>query len=122
MKQVSEDFRVVAASKALVSEFDVTDHKKPTHKITRDCPRVTVRFSRDDYERLQEMADGAALSVYLRAKVLEEKLPKRKMRSGSSIQDKQAIAQLLGLLGQSRIANNIMPILVLCRWMMKPNP
>jgi len=107
MKQVSEDFNVAVSSEALVPESDVTDHKKPTHKITRDCPRVTVRFSRDDYKRLQEMADGASLAVYLRAMALNERLPKRKIRSGASIQDKQAIAQLLGLLGQSRIANNL---------------
>lgn len=107
MKQALADFKVAAMSDVLAPEAEVIDHKVPTHKITRDCPRVTVRFSRNDYERLQEMADGAALSIFLRAKALEEKLPMRKGRSASSIKDKQAMAQLLGLLGQSRIANNL---------------
>ena len=79
----------------------------PRHKTTRDCPRVTVRFSRDDYERLQELADGASLAVYLRAKALDQKLPRGRKASGTAIADRAAVAQLLGLLGQSRIANNL---------------
>lgn len=79
----------------------------PRHKITRDCPRVTVRFSRADYEKLQELADGASLAVYLRAKALDRELPKRKRGAGASIEDRAAVAQLLALLGQSRIANNL---------------
>ena len=81
--------------------------KRPSHLTTRDCPRVMVRFSRDDYEKLQELADGASLAVYLRAVALNRDLPRKKRRSASTIQDRAAAAQLLGLLGQSRIANNL---------------
>ena len=77
------------------------------HKTTRDCPRVTVRFSRADYEKLQELADGASLAVYLRAKALDRNLHKRKRGSAISVKDRAAVAQLLALLGQSRIANNL---------------
>lgn len=79
----------------------------PSHKTTRDCPRVTLRFSRDDYERLQELADGMALATYIRAIALNEKMPRRSRRSASSVADKEVQAQILGLLGQSRIANNL---------------
>ena len=48
-----------------------------------------------------------ALATFIRAKVLNEQLPCKKRRSTSSLGDKQAIAQILGLLGQSRIANNL---------------
>lgn len=107
MKSAAEDFET-ATSPVVAAPVKRVNHRKvPSHKTTRDCPRVTVRFSYDDYQQLQELADGAALSVYLRAKALEEILPKRKSRSTASIEDKQAIAQLLGLLGQSRIANNL---------------
>ncbi|MGR3615284.1 MAG: hypothetical protein ACU0BB_04510 [Paracoccaceae bacterium] len=34
-------------------------------------------------------------------------MPRRKTRSTQSVVEKQALAQILGLLGQSRIANNI---------------
>lgn len=89
------------------SEPDSGNHRKPRHKTTRDCPRVTVRFSPDDYEKLQELADGMTLAVYIRAMALREELPRTKARSAASVADKAAIAQLLGLLGQSRIANNL---------------
>jgi len=107
MSKIGKNFQIAAKTESDTHLVQAIGDKKPSHKITRDCPRVTVRFSRDDYERLQELADGAALSVYLRAKALEETLPKRRKLSGSSIEDRQAIAQLLGLLGQSRIANNL---------------
>lgn len=90
--------------------LDVTSapaRKPPRHKTTRDCPRVTLRLSPEDHERLQELADGMALSTYIRAKALEESLPRRKPRSMASVADKQALAQILALLGQSRIANNL---------------
>lgn len=34
------------------------------HKTTRDCPRVTLRLSPDDHERLKELAGSMALSTY----------------------------------------------------------
>ena len=39
--------------------------------------------------------------------MLDEQLPRKKLRSSTSVGDRQAIAQTLGLLGQSRIANNL---------------
>jgi hypothetical protein len=68
---------------------------------------VTLRLSLEDHARLQELSDGMALSTYIRAKALGETLPRRKPRSSTSVLDKQALAQILGLLGQSRIANNL---------------
>jgi len=107
MSEIGERFQVAAKAENEILSAHAVGNKQPSYKITRNCPRVTVRFSRDDYKRLQELADGVALSVYLRAKALEKTLPKRRRLSSSSIEDTQAIAQLLGLLGQSRIANNL---------------
>jgi len=98
MKAVREEFGVAAKP---------SKRKAPRHKTTRDCPRVTLRLSPDDYERLKELAGGLALSTYIRAKALGLNLPRRKPRSSASVVDKQAVAQILGLLGQSRIANNL---------------
>ena len=68
---------------------------------------MTIRLSEDDHARLKEIADGMALSTYLRAKALGEDIPRRTRRSVASVADKQMLAQVLGLLGQSRIANNL---------------
>lgn len=105
MRTVKREFRDAAGfEKGAVSSAKRT---APRHLTTRDCPRVTLRFSRDDYELLQELADGMALAVYIRAKALSEDLPRKRRGSGGSIADKQALSQILGLLGQSRIANNL---------------
>ena len=79
---------------------------KRKSKRSRDCPRVTVRLSPEDHDRLVELADGVALSVFLRTTALQQKLPKRR-RSGAAVQDQEAIAKILGMLGESRIANNL---------------
>ncbi|MEM9239789.1 MAG: plasmid mobilization relaxosome protein MobC, partial [Pseudomonadota bacterium] len=71
-----------------------------------DCPRVTVRLSPDDHAKLTELANGMSLSVYMRAKALDDELPRRRA-SGVPIEDRVAIAKIIGLLGQSRIANNL---------------
>ncbi len=67
---------------------------------------MTVRLSPKEHAKLTDLADGVALSVYLRAKALSEDLPRRR-RSGLLIEDRAAVAQMLALLGQSRIANNL---------------
>ncbi len=104
---VASDAKPIAPQTAPTSASRKSDHKSPRHKTTRDCPRITLRFSPDDYERLKQLADGMALATYIRAKVLGETIPRRKPRSTASVIDKQVLAQILGLLGQSRIANNL---------------
>ena len=104
MKTVQKDFQHASAA---ADTRGCLERKTVRHKTPRDCPRVTLRLSVDDHERLKEMADGMALATFIRALLLDEQLPRRKRRSSASIADKQAIAQILGLLGQSRIANNL---------------
>ena len=105
MRTVRREF--AKAAYAPQSGDDTVSGRRPAHKKTRDCPRVTIRFSPDDYERLQSLADGMTLSVYIRAKALGEELDRRKQRSSTAVADKAAVAQILGLLGESRIANNL---------------
>ena len=99
---------------ALRSDFQVSvsmpssaarSHK--SNQTSRDCPRVMVRFSEADYERLQELADGMALATFIRACALSQKPKRKSPRPTANVKDQQAIAQALGLLGQSRIANNL---------------
>ncbi|MHA3914245.1 plasmid mobilization protein [Halovulum sp. GXIMD14793] len=96
-------------------EFDQVVNGTKTHapskplgrKTTRDCPRVTLRFSEADYAKLRDLADGMALSTFIRARALSDELPKRRGPKAAPIQDQAALAQVLALLGQSRIANNL---------------
>ncbi|MGR3678913.1 MAG: hypothetical protein ACU0AZ_13145 [Paracoccaceae bacterium] len=98
MRSAQSDFQSVSSS---------TIRSKVSHKTTRDCPRLTLRLSVEDHERLQALANGMALSTYIRMITLGDAMPRRKTRSTQSVVEKQALAQILGLLGQSRIANNI---------------
>ena len=80
--------------------------KTLSRKTTRDCPYVTLRFSEADYAKLKDLADGMALSTFILARALSEELPKRCGPKAAPIQDQAALAQVLALLGQSRIASN----------------
>jgi Bacterial mobilisation protein (MobC) len=105
MKVLGHAFRDSAQTKPVSAKS--TGRKTPRNNTTRDCPRVTLRLSVDDHARLQDLANGMALSTYIRAQALGEALPRRKTKLVASVADKQALAQILGLLGQSRIANNL---------------
>ena len=105
MKTLQHEFDLVSNATAATPEKDKRKH--PRHKTTRSCPRVTLRLSVEDHARLKELAGSMALATYIRAQVLGKALPKRKPRYTASVADKQALAQILGLLGQSKIANNL---------------
>ena len=64
---------------------------------------LTLRLTRDERTRLEELAAGMTLSAYVRACVFAENTKRPK----SPLQDKKSIAEALALLGQSRIASNL---------------
>lgn len=66
----------------------------------------SIRLSEEERARLAMEAAGAPLGAYIKAKVLGAP-PMRLRRTGLSIQDRTALAQLLALLGKSRLANNL---------------
>ncbi len=107
MKTAVEEFGLAANSVPVSVPKARDKSRRSRYMTTRDCPRVTIRLSEEDHSRLKEMADGMALSTYIRTQVLNKVLSRRKKRSVASVADKQALAQILGVLGQSRIANNL---------------
>lgn len=68
---------------------------------------LTLRLTAEERQRLEELAAGMTLSAYVRACVFGTETAKRKKRPKSVIEDKQAAAEALALLGQSRIASNL---------------
>ena len=75
-------------------------------RTNRSAP-FSVRLSGSERERLTIEAGGLPLGTYLRAKLLSGDAPPPRRRSQASIEDRKAIAQLLGLLGQKRYSNNL---------------
>ncbi len=66
-------------------------------------PPFSLRLSFEERARLTEQASGAPLGAYIRERLLSE--PPRRSRLTPA--DRQALLQVLGTLGQSRIANNL---------------
>ena len=68
---------------------------------------ITLRLTPDERDRLETLADGMTLSAYIRFCIFSKRTEKRRQRPKAFIADRQAVAQALALLGQSRIANNL---------------
>ncbi|MEL6486420.1 MAG: hypothetical protein AAFQ13_04655 [Pseudomonadota bacterium] len=68
---------------------------------------LTLRLTADERARLEEMAAGMTMSAYVRACLFAAETKRRKRRPKDVVADKQAAAEALALLGQSRIASNL---------------
>lgn len=79
------------------------DHK--TKKKTP--PPLSLRITEQERQRLEHVATGMSLSAYIRQCVFGEHVAPRKVRTRAPVKDHAALARVLGLLGNSRIANNL---------------
>jgi len=79
-------------------------NKSANLKRKRPSP-FCIRLSEAQRARLADEAAGAPLGAYIKAKALGE--PLRMRRTGLSIQDREALAKTLALLGQSRLPSNL---------------
>lgn len=70
-------------------------------------PRVTLRLTQDELARLQRAAEGVSISAYIRKQLFGSDVSLRKTRSRVPVKNQQALAQVLGRLGETRIANNL---------------
>jgi len=68
---------------------------------------LTLRLTKAERDRLEELATGTTLSAYIRACLFTEQEKRRKRRPKSAIVDKRAAAEALALLGHSQIASNL---------------
>lgn len=80
---------------------------KPAKGKRRAVSPLTLRLTPEERATLEELAAGMTLSAYVRACVFAEETKRRKRRPKSVVEDKQAAAEALALLGQSRIASNL---------------
>lgn len=97
---------------SLSSAFDTQAAAKPPIKLKRarrEKPPspFSLRLSAEERARLAVEAAGAPLGTYVRAKLLGQPIPARVRKSGISIADRRALAQLIALLGRSRVFSNL---------------
>lgn len=79
--------------------------QKPARKPS--APPFSLRLNAEERRRLEEAAAGMALGAYIRAKLLDGDLSPRRTRGFAPIKDHAALAQVLGMLGHMRLANNL---------------
>ena len=68
---------------------------------------ITFRITDAEHQELKQLSQGASVSAYIRECVFKEGTSKRKRQLRTPIKDQTALAKALGLLGQSRIPNNL---------------
>lgn len=77
--------------------------KQQTPPKKRPAP-FSIRLSDGERTLLEAEADGIPLGAYIKEKVLGTAPARRLRRTGLSIQDRAALAQILAVLGGSEIA------------------
>ena len=73
----------------------------------KPLPSFYLRFTLEERAQLERDAVGLSLGAYIRSCLFDESLPKRRTRGKHPVKDHHALAQVLGELGQSRLANNL---------------
>ena len=88
-------------SEVFQSAVATSNHKEAKY------PRVTLRLSPDELARLKLAAEGVSISAYVRKRLFGKDVSLRKTRSRVPVKNQAALAQVLGKLGETRIANNL---------------
>ncbi len=73
----------------------------------KQSPRITLRLTEDELLRLKRAAEGVSISAYIRKQLFGDQVSLRKTRSRVPVKNQRALAQVLGKLGETRIANNL---------------
>ena len=80
---------------------------RPTAKPRKKTPRITLRLSEDELARLKDLSGAMSVSAYVRNCLFGKEASPRKVRLRVPVKDQEALAQVLGLLGQTHFANNL---------------
>jgi hypothetical protein len=67
----------------------------------------SLRLTFEQRARLETEATGMSLSAYIHWRLFDSQNPPPRRRGKAPIKDHQALAQVLGLLGQSRLSSNL---------------
>ena len=82
-------------------------HQRSTIKKDKTLSPVTLRLTKDEISTLNNLSKGMSRSAYIRKCLFGKATAPRKVRSHVPVKDQETLAQVLGLLGQTRIANNL---------------
>lgn len=71
-----------------------------------------LRLSTEERTRLEREAAGLSLGEYVRQRIFDESLPKRRTRGKFPVKDHQALSQIIGQLGRLRLSQNLNQIAI----------
>lgn len=80
--------------------------KKSNKKDQQQISPYSMRFTKEEREQLDKAAAGLSLSAFIRMRLLGDNVAPRKTRNKFPVKDHKILAQILGLLGKSRLASN----------------
>ena len=69
--------------------------------------RISLRLSDEELARLKDLAGDASVSAFVRERLFGGTATPRRRRPRTPVEDQEALAQVLGFLGQSRMASNL---------------
>jgi len=94
------------SKKKAVDDFQSASGIVEKSKQKRPSP-ITLRLTTEERAKLEQLAQGMTFSAYIRACIFQSNASPRKRIAKATTKDKAALGEILGLLGQSRIANNL---------------
>ncbi len=68
---------------------------------------ISLRLTHEERAMLEKAAAGMTLSAYIRLRLFDKNVKPRKTRNKAPVKDHKALAQILALVGQSRVPNNL---------------
>lgn len=78
-----------------------------TRLIKKQTLPFSLRLTPEERAQLEKDASGTSLGAYIRSRLFDTSLPKRRTRGKHPVKDHQELAKVLGELGHSRLANNL---------------
>ena len=93
-----------------MSTSDRNNRGLGTSRRSKKPPPFSLRLTFEERARLEELAGNEPLGSYIKRKVFDGKgagTKRARSRKRRPIKDEQRLAQVLAMLGQSRIANNL---------------
>ena len=73
----------------------------------KPLPPFSIRLTKEERQKLDQLAQGTSLAEYIRSRIFDANAPVHRTKGRFPVKDEQALSQILGMLGKSRIPNNI---------------
>lgn len=81
--------------------------KSPARRKAKKPPPFSLRLNAQERQKLEAAAAGMPLGSFIKAKLFDGDLSPRRTRGRAPVKDHAALAQVLGMIGNMRLASNL---------------